>query len=137
MQHLIEFGDGSNTILIEAETSEQGEQALIAKVGAADNVVSITTKATANLEAAFDVVRHTATAFMKKVGEMAVKPATVEVEFGLKIIGEAGVFAISKVGGEANFHIKLKWAKEQVITNVPPNPSAKSVIEDDSDGSEA
>ena len=31
--------------------------------------------------------------------------------FGLKTTGEAGLFAVGKVGLEANYTVKLKWGK--------------------------
>lgn len=34
-----------------------------------------------------------------------------EIKFGLKSIGEAGIFAIGKVGGEMNYEVTLKWKK--------------------------
>ena len=37
----------------------------------------------------------------------------VEVSFGLKAVGEAGNFAIGKVGMEANYVVKLKWSGEK------------------------
>ena len=43
-----------------------------------------------------------------------------EVKFGLKALGEAGVFAIGKVGGEMNYEVTLKWKKP------PEKPIPKS-----------
>ncbi|NWG06847.1 MAG: hypothetical protein HXY35_09210 [Chloroflexi bacterium] len=34
-----------------------------------------------------------------------------ELKFGLKAVGEAGVFAVGKVGGETNFEVTLRWKK--------------------------
>ena len=36
-----------------------------------------------------------------------------EIKFGLKTVGEAGVFAIGKVGGEMNYEVTLKWKKPE------------------------
>jgi hypothetical protein len=36
-----------------------------------------------------------------------------ELKFGLKSIGEAGIFAISKVGREMNYEVTLKWRKDE------------------------
>ena len=38
-----------------------------------------------------------------------------EIKFGLKSIGEAGIFAIGKVGGEMNYEVTLKWKKEKGV----------------------
>ena len=41
----------------------------------------------------------------------ALKIDEAEVKFGLKAVGEAGVFAVGKVGGEMNYEVTLKWKK--------------------------
>ena len=50
----------------------------------------------------------------QRVGELRKKLppelAAVEVEFGLKLDAEAGAL-VSKVGGEASIHVKLKWER--------------------------
>ena len=43
---------------------------------------------------------------------MDFQPDEMDVEFGLKVGGEAGVF-VAKSSLEANFKIKLKWAKDK------------------------
>ena len=43
----------------------------------------------------------------------ALKVEEAEVKFGLKAVGEAGVFAVGKVGGEMNYEVTLKWKKPQ------------------------
>lgn len=44
------------------------------------------------------------------------KVEEAEVTFGLKAIGEAGVFAVGKVGGEMNYQVTLKWKKPPEYT---------------------
>jgi hypothetical protein len=34
-----------------------------------------------------------------------------EIKFGIKCVGEAGLFAVGKLGGEVNYEITLKWKK--------------------------
>ena len=34
-----------------------------------------------------------------------------EVKFGLTTVGEVGLFAVGKVGGEINYEVTLKWKK--------------------------
>jgi hypothetical protein len=36
-----------------------------------------------------------------------------EVKFGLKALGEAGIIAVGKVGGEVNYEVTLKWKKPE------------------------
>jgi hypothetical protein len=43
----------------------------------------------------------------------ALKVEEAEVKFGLKAVGEAGVFAVGKVGGEINYEVTLKWKKPE------------------------
>ena len=40
-------------------------------------------------------------------------PDEVEVTFGLKAAGEAGNFAVAKVGAEASYTVTLKWKREE------------------------
>jgi hypothetical protein len=35
------------------------------------------------------------------------------VTFGIKTTGEAGMFAVCKVGGEMNYEVKLRWSKQE------------------------
>jgi hypothetical protein len=37
----------------------------------------------------------------------------VEVTFGIKAVGEVGMFAVCKAGAEVNYEVKLKWSKEE------------------------
>ena len=36
-----------------------------------------------------------------------------KIKFGHKSIGEAGIFAIGKVGGEMNYEVTLKWKEPE------------------------
>ena len=36
-----------------------------------------------------------------------------EVQFGLKAIADAGVFAVGMLGGEMNYEVTLKWKKPE------------------------
>jgi hypothetical protein len=47
-----------------------------------------------------------------------------EIKFGMKSTGEAGIFAIGKVGGEMNYEVTLKWKKpEKKPTKTAAKPS--------------
>jgi hypothetical protein len=52
----------------------------------------------------------------------ALKIEEAEVKFGLKAVGEAGVFAVGKVGGEMNYEVILKWKKPEE----KPKPKSKT-----------
>ncbi|MDJ0897953.1 MAG: CU044_2847 family protein [Xenococcus sp. MO_188.B8] len=62
------------------------------------------------LNQAMGTIRTMARRTMETIDTLANKPSEVEVEFGIKIIGEAGAI-ISKVGGEGNITVKLKWTR--------------------------
>ena len=62
-----------------------------------------------NFKQAFENVRGSIKAVMAEFDDLHVEEA--EIKFGLKTIGEAGVFAIGKVGGEMNYEVTLKWKK--------------------------
>lgn len=53
-------------------------------------------------------VRMAANVVRRKLGDLGADET--EVEFSLKSTGEVGIFAIGKVGIEANFNVKLKWS---------------------------
>ena len=56
------------------------------------------------------------------MSQMVDKPSEVKVTFGLKATGEAGIFAITKLGGEANFSVKLGW-KHKAPMAIPSSVS--------------
>lgn len=67
---------------------------------------------------AFSSVRGTITDIVAEMDALHIEEG--EVKFGLKALGEAGVFAIGKVGGEMNYEVTLKWRKP------PDKPKPKS-----------
>ena len=56
-------------------------------------------------------IKNVANNIYGSIKEMDFSPDELEVEFGIKLGGEAGV-VIAKTTIEANFQVKLKWAKE-------------------------
>ncbi len=47
--------------------------------------------------------------FYKAIQALPHPPTDVEISFGLKATGELGNFAISKLGAEANYTVKMNW----------------------------
>ncbi|MEO0889086.1 MAG: CU044_2847 family protein, partial [Pseudomonadota bacterium] len=47
---------------------------------------------------------------VEALSNLARKPDELEIEFGLKLNGEVGAL-IAKASTEANFTVKMKWAK--------------------------
>jgi hypothetical protein len=64
-----------------------------------------------NFTEAFSSVKGSIKAVMAEFDDLHVEEA--EIKFGLKSIGEAGIFAIGKVGGEMNYEVTLKWNKHK------------------------
>ncbi|MBE7556737.1 MAG: hypothetical protein HS126_37275 [Anaerolineales bacterium] len=64
-----------------------------------------------NFKQAFANVKGSIKAVMAEFDDLHVEEA--EIKFGLKTIGEAGIFAIGKVGGEMNYEVTLKWRKDK------------------------
>ena len=64
----------------------------------------------AKWEDAEKAIRHMAKAFHHTVEsvEQSIRPDEAEIEFGLKISGEAN-WVLGKAAGEANFVVKLSW----------------------------
>ena len=98
--------DGTN-ILVEVD-QPQASGVTRASRDRAGNVI---TSANQRFEAAFAGVKKSALALRRQLEEM--QADEVEVTFGLKATGEAGNFAIGKVGMEANYTVKLKWRNEK------------------------
>jgi len=98
-----ELEDGS-TILIESTEEESG----LIPVSAVDGI-SIR-KAREKLEQSLAAIKPWAAALRQQLHDL--RADEVEVTFGLKAIGEAGNFAVGKVGAEANYEVKLKWVNK-------------------------
>jgi len=110
--------DGS-TILVEA-TAEETIQPGVVKAGLKDKVKEAVVQAQTTFEDGLEVIRHNATAFIKKVRNLSDPPDEMEVTFGLQATGEVGNFAIAKVGTEASYTIKLKWKREEKTEREAP-----------------
>ena len=99
-----ELEDGS-TILIESIEEEGG----LVQVSAIDGI-SIR-KAREKFEKSLAAIKPWAAALRQQLHDL--KADEVEVTFGLKAIGEAGNFAVGKVGAEANYEVTLKWVNRK------------------------
>jgi hypothetical protein len=60
---------------------------------------------------AFASVRGTIKDLVAEMDDLHVEEG--EIKFGLKALGEAGIFAVGKVGGEMNYEVTLKWKKPE------------------------
>lgn len=96
--------DGS-TVWVEGATTETGTVVKASRGGV--DVVQAGKKFTEALAS----VRGSLKALIDEMEALKVEEA--EVKFGLKAVGEAGVFAVGKVGGEINYEVTLKWKKPE------------------------
>ena len=99
-----ELEDGT-TVLIESSEPETGVVKASPKGGIR------TTPARKTFEEALVGIKPWATALRQQLNDLMADE--VEVTFGIKAIGEAGIFAVGKVGGEANYEVTLKWGNRE------------------------
>ena len=94
------------TVLV--ETSEPEGGVIKAAHDADGNLVK---RATQKFEVALAGVKPWAASLRHQLNDLLADE--IEVTFGLKAIGEAGNFAVGKVGGEANYEVTLKWSNKE------------------------
>jgi hypothetical protein len=104
MPNYIEYKlEDDSTVLIEVE--ERGG------VVKASNKSDESKPSKLNFKQAFASVRMSIKEVMSEFDNLHVEEA--EIKFGIKSTGEAGIFAIGKVGGEMNYEVTLKWKKPE------------------------
>lgn len=101
MSQVIKYESEYGEMLVEVD--EELEYAL--RVSTGKDPGDALNKATKKFSEAMDPVLKNAKDVLDRVREMG--PDAAEIEFGIKLAGEAGVLA--KVGAEANMNIKLTW----------------------------
>ena len=96
--------DGS-IVLVESETVTSG----VVKASRSGGVDIV--QASRKFTEALASIRGSLKAIVAEFDALKIDEA--EVKFGLKAVGEAGVFAVGKVGGEMNYEVTLKWKKPE------------------------
>ena len=94
-----QVGNGSS-VLVEVEEDTYGVEA-VSRIS--DGVVEVGQR----LESALGMVRDAARATLEAMKTLG--PETVEVEFGIKLAGEAGAM-IAKTSAEGHFTVRLAWS---------------------------
>jgi hypothetical protein len=94
--------EGNNSVLVEVEDRS-------GTITRASNKSNTPLKSRIGFAEAFKSAKSSITELIAELGVMNVEEA--EIKFGLKSVGEAGIFAIGKVGGEMNYEITLRWKK--------------------------
>jgi len=99
-----ELEDGT-TVLIESSEPESG----VVKASTRGGIRIAPAKK--KFEEALAGVKPWATALRRQLNDLVADE--VEVTFGIKAVGEAGIFAVGKVGTEANYEVTLKWSNKK------------------------
>ena len=97
--------DGESTVLVETEAPMSS---IVKASRGGLNVV----QAGKNFADAMASIRGSLKALISEMNALEVEEA--DVKFGLKAVGEAGVFAVGKVGGEMNYEVTWKWKRPAV-----------------------
>lgn len=96
--------DGT-TVLIEADEPTGG---LVPASRGRDDVPKVQAKK--QFEEALQGIKPWAKALRQQLDDLMADE--VEVTFGIKTVGEVGVFAVGKLGAEANYEVTLKWSNK-------------------------
>lgn len=120
MAYLAFEADGGQ-ILVEVaaqETAQQGGG--VVKAGIGDRLQDGVARAQATFERALGgLVERSAGAFVRAVNAMDDPPDQIEMQFAIKATGEAGNLAVGKLGGDANYSVKLTWNKRPADQPTP------------------
>jgi hypothetical protein len=115
--------DGAQ-ILVEVDEEELEPSDGVQKAGLVDTLRGTRdtiAQAQASLDGALEsLIKANADALMLSMRNLAELPDSAEASFGLKATGEAGNFAIGKLGGELNFTVKLTWKPRPRDTSSTP-----------------
>src|SRR5687768_3806032 len=110
MARYLEFatGDGQR-VLVEVDAEEVAPAPGVEKAGLIASRMgdAVGTAAATFEEAIANAVRRNVEALNAAVLALAHPPTELELTFALKATGEVGNLAIAKVGGEANFTVRL------------------------------
>lgn len=103
--------EASGEILVEVDEEEilSSEEGLV-KVGIKDvlhNTVAVAQNTFST--AVKNAIHYNVQVLINAIHSLPEPPTEIEVNFGLKVTGEAGNVAVGKMGGEVNYVIKLSW----------------------------
>jgi hypothetical protein len=115
----LESSDPDTLLLFDVEDPE-GRR--VAVVKGRERVVD----AEESVNGAISQARRSAELLLETVHGLDIDEA--ELSFGLKLTGEAGLFAIARIGGETHCTVTLRWSRK--TAGPSPDPMAK-----DPDGS--
>ncbi len=99
-------------VLIEVDDRETTGSRGVVKAGLKSRAEeTIAVAQTTFEEAVRTTLQSNARAFLGAIEDLQEPPTEAEMSFSLKATGELGNLAIGKLGGEANYSIKLVWKR--------------------------
>jgi ATP-dependent exoDNAse (exonuclease V) beta subunit len=107
MAKVLQFGSGSETVLIVVDDAEQ-ESSGAQKAGLNETLTDTIERAQVALADSFGLLANTANAFCKGMSQANPRPKGVELSFQLEVTAE-GDFKIVKAGAKANFTVKMSY----------------------------
>ena len=106
MKDLVKFElESGGSVFVETEITDAGREGLV-KAGR-----GLPEEAAQSFEAAINCLSPIASSIVSKLINISHPPDEAAVEFGLTLKAESG-FIITKVAGDANFKISLKWTRD-------------------------
>jgi hypothetical protein len=118
-------GETDEPILVEVDVTEiSAPPDGVQKAGLRDflneKAGSVAIAETAFPDAMASAIERVAGSLEKAVARLDAPPTEVEVTFGLKATGEVGNIAIGRAGAQANFEIRLAWARSAISQQGQP-----------------
>ena len=107
MKRVVAFPlDAGGAVLIEVDDESNSATARSLRSG------ELSEKIVSNFEGTLEAIKHAAVSVASNFRNLADAPAELEVQFGIKLSGQAGAF-IASASTEAQFQVKIVWKWEQ------------------------
>jgi Trypsin-co-occurring domain 1 len=97
--------EGDGTLLVQVDEPTD------AATKAADVSGNVIIKAEKMFKDALISVRQSVAILRRELTEL--QADDIEVTFGIKTVGELGLFAVCKAGGEINYEVKVRWSNSE------------------------
>ncbi|BDI31529.1 hypothetical protein CCAX7_35800 [Capsulimonas corticalis] len=104
--------DPMNDVLVEIDDDVDldDERSVRSKAGLSEVINTTVVRATISLQEALQrTIQSNVYALRNAVKSLEEPPNEMEISFGLKVTAEASNVAVGKIGGEANYTVKLTW----------------------------
>lgn len=106
--------DNDEVILVEVEEEEvPSSERGVVKVGIKNVLHNTVAIAQTSFSSAIKkAIQNNVQGLIDAIHSLPEPPTEVEINFGLKMTGEAGNIAVGKAGGEVNYTVKLSWKQK-------------------------